>query len=127
MGDGVREVGADRDPVRHVVEVRAGIGSRLGAVDDREDLVLLRVAHQAVGGLAVGGAEERLGVDDGRLAYHEEPPGSGRLPPSKRGVRWRSPDASSPSRKVWLPARWKRRALPVTHAVSPLTRSHEPS
>ena len=60
VGDGVREVGADRDPVGDVVEVRAGIGSRLGAVDHRQDLVLLRVAHQAVGGLAVGGAEERL-------------------------------------------------------------------
>ena len=34
------------------------------AVDDREDLVLLGVAHQAVGGLAVAGAEVRLAVDD---------------------------------------------------------------
>ena len=82
----VREVGADRDAVRDVVEVLAGVGSRLRAVDHREDLVLLGVAHQAVGGLAVGGAEERLGVDDCGLAHHEEPPGSGRLPPSKRGV-----------------------------------------
>ena len=85
-GDRVREIGADRDPVRDVVEVLAGVESRLRAVDHREDLVLLGVAHQTVGGLAVGGAEVRLAVDDRGRAHHEEPPGSGRLPPSKRGV-----------------------------------------
>ena len=94
--DRVREVGADRDPVRRVVEHRAGVEPGLRAVDHREDLVLLGVAHQAVGGLAVDGAEVRFAVDDGRGAHHDDPPGSGRLPPSKRGVRCRSPETSRP-------------------------------
>ena len=63
--DRVRHVGADRDAVRLVVEIRAGVEPGLGTVDHGQDLVLLRVTHQAVRGLAVTGTEEGLAVDDG--------------------------------------------------------------
>ena len=63
--EGVGEVAADRDAVGYAVEDRAGVEAGVGAVDDREDLVPLGVADEAVGGLAVAGPEVGLAVDDG--------------------------------------------------------------
>ena len=48
--------------------VREIIEAGLATVDHREDLVRLRMADEAVGRLAVEGAEVRLAVDDGRAA-----------------------------------------------------------
>ncbi len=66
--DGVRQIGHHRDLVRAVAEDLAGVETRLGAVDDREDLIALRVPDEAVGRLAVWRAEVRLAVDHGRRA-----------------------------------------------------------
>ncbi len=72
QSDRIRKGGADRDPVWRAVEHFAGVETRLGAVDHREDLVLLRVAYQAVGGLAVVGAEVAFAVDDSSIAHPPE-------------------------------------------------------
>ena len=52
-------------PLALVVEHHAGVATGLVAVDDRQDLVALGVADEAVGGLAVDLAEVGLAVDDG--------------------------------------------------------------
>ena len=66
----VRKVAKDRDPVRLVAEHRAGIETGLLAVDDREDLVRLRVTDKSVGRLAVEGAEVPFAIDNrGRASF----------------------------------------------------------
>ena len=62
--DRLGEVGDDGDAVGAVAEHLAGVAAGLAAVDDRQDLVALRVADEPVGGLAVDGAEVGLAVDD---------------------------------------------------------------
>ena len=69
--DGLGQAGEHRDAVGGAVEDLAGVGAGLPAVDDAEDLVLLGVADQPVGGLAVLLAELALAVDDGRAAHRE--------------------------------------------------------
>ena len=64
MRDGLGERRQHRDAVRGAIEELPGIDSGPEAVDDTEDLVLLRVPDQAVGGLTVLLAELALAVDD---------------------------------------------------------------
>ena len=77
--DGLGERRQHRDAVGGAVEELPGIDAGLAAVDDAEDLVLLRVPDQAVGGLAVLLAELALAVDDrggtSRAARRELPEG----------------------------------------------------
>src|SRR6201999_2233179 len=62
--DGLGERCQHRDAVRGAVEEFPGVDAGPEAVDDTEDLVLLRVPYQAVGGLTVLLAEQALAVND---------------------------------------------------------------
>ena len=61
----VRKVSTDGDTVRLFAEHCARIQTSLLTIDDREDLIPLRVTDEPVGGLAIDGAEVRFAVDDG--------------------------------------------------------------
>ena len=71
VGDGLGQARQHGDAVGHAVEHGPGVGAGMPAVDDAQDLVLLGVPDQSVGGLAVLLAELALAVDDGRWT----PPG----------------------------------------------------
>ncbi|WP_306048511.1 hypothetical protein [Oceaniradius stylonematis] len=58
------QVAVDRNGVRRVSEHLTGIEAGLLAVDDRKDLLFLRVPDQAIGRLAVNGSEFAFTVDD---------------------------------------------------------------
>ena len=59
------EIGDHGDAGGAVVEHVTGVTAGVVGVDHRDDGVALAAAHQAMGGLAVGGAERTLAVDDG--------------------------------------------------------------
>ncbi len=59
------DVGLDRDAGRAAVEDLTGVPAGVSRVDHREHAVAPRPADQTVSGLAVGGAEGTLAVDDG--------------------------------------------------------------
>ena len=73
VGDGLGQVGEHGDAVGGAVQDLAGVGAGVPAVEDAEDLVLLGVPDQPVGGLAVLLTELAFAVDDGRA-----PDGEGR-------------------------------------------------
>ena len=60
-----RQIGDDRNPVRDAVKHDTGIRPRTRAVDHAEDPILLGVADEPVGGLAVLPPEVAFAVDDG--------------------------------------------------------------
>ena len=62
----VREVPTDGDGVRLLAKHCARIKTGLLTVDDREDLIPLRVTNEPVGGLSIDGAEVRFAIHDGR-------------------------------------------------------------
>ncbi len=59
------QAGDDRNSVRGPVQHLARVPAAVARVDDRQDAVAAGAPHQAVRGLAVGGAEGALAVDDG--------------------------------------------------------------